>query len=628
MIHGGVAKVSHRISSYRLEQSLGVSIRAQKTITDQLSVMVGIMTSSRKFQDESPGSTPALKFSGDGTKIDSPSSEFNQTRTATIAMRESPTGSPRFSEDRTGPQQDVVQNQSHPAEKQQCKALCSCVCHTRSIIRSPWTLETIIGKINVQYAGWRPACNEYHCRRSAESWFNVVYRLPKYVMNRYISMTMQYTSLSGPEFLLRMPRMVSWSHLLWNYANNGHLLAIQKLFAEGKASPYDLNPRGSSALNYAVGHNRRLFQFLLDQGAAPDHPNDIGRTPSDILWEHSFAGNFGSEGISIVGSMLKDTGHAQTQGFSTLHKIILGIVSKDLESELETSTTEINIGDSKNRTPLYWAAIRSDSQAVKTLLTFGANPNVVDRWGHTPLDFARNIDICKMLLDAGVNTHACNGDYGRSVLHQLFKNHTDGSSSESDTVDMIDLLVDAGIDVDVRDSDGETPLLNAIFSGRASHARRLIELGANFNASNFSSRDSAIHFAVAFDRHETISLLLERGADYTALNADGHNIAHVAARSAGTETISVLAKSKLVKLDVSVRCKHGKTPAEYLSERSIMAESEQGLHAEFEKFMSSIPMSEVDQNDGILGADEGSDSYGTCHFPGAYPAFADPSLSF
>lgn len=254
--------------------------------------------------------------------------------------------------------------------------------------------------------------------------------------------------------------------------------------------------------------------------------------------------------------MLKDTGHAQTQGFSALHKIILGIVSKDLESELETSTTEINIGDSKNRTPLYWAAIRGDSQAVKTLLAFGANPDVVDKRGRTPLDFARNMIICKMLLDACVNTHACNGDYGRSVLHQLFKNHTDGSSLKSDTVNMIDILIDAGIDVDVRDSYGKTPLFNAIFSGHTSHARRLIELGANVNASNLSSRDSAIHFAVAFNRHETIFLLLERGADYTAIDADGHNIAHVAAWSAGTKTNFVLAKSNLVKLEVSVGCKH------------------------------------------------------------------------
>lgn len=248
------------------------------------------------------------------------------------------------------------------------------------------------------------------------------------------------------------------------------------------------------------------------------------------------------------------------------------------------------------------------------------------------MDFVRNSDICKMLLDAGVNIHGrSNKDYGRSALHQLFHNRTDGSPLESDTVDMIDLLVDAGLDVDVLDSDGETPLLNAIFSGHTCHARRLIELGANVNASNLSSRDSAIHFAVAFNRYEMIPLLLEAGADYTALNANGNNIAHEAAWSASTKTISVLANSKLVKLDVSLRSKNGNTPADYLSERSILTESEQGFHAEFERFMKSIPMSQADTADGISRAgnvDERSDACSNFHLPCAYPVFADPNVSF
>lgn len=322
-----------------------------------------MMTPNRAFQENSSRTTPALEFENGSVKIGLPSvdSSFNHAPTDIIAIGRSPAALSRLSEDSLGHQSEVVQNQSPIVIRQKCKALCSCVCHAHSIVRSPWILETIIGKISVQYAGRRPACNEFHCRRSSEYSFNVVYQLPKYIMSRYISMTMQYAPLSGPEFLLRMPRMVSWSHLLWIYATNDDLLAIQNLFAEGKASPHDLNPQGSNALIYTVGRNNlRLCQFLLEQGADPDHPNDIGRTASDLLWQYSLAGNVGSEGISVVGSMLRDTSHVHTQGFSTLHRIILGIVSKDLESELETSTAEINAGDSKNRTPLYWATIRSD----------------------------------------------------------------------------------------------------------------------------------------------------------------------------------------------------------------------------------------------------------------------------
>ena len=454
--------------------------------------------------------------------------------------------------------------------------------------------------------------------------------MPKYIMSRYISMTMQYAASRGPELLLRMPRVASFSHLLWSYLNHGDLLAIRKLYAEGKASPYDVYTRGLNASIYSVGRNYpKPSQFLLEQGADPDLSNDTGRTPSNLLWECSFAGKLGSEGISVVGSMLRDTEYVQTQGFSTIHNIVLGIFPRDLKSELGTSAAKINIGDSNSRTPLCWATIRNDLQAVKALFVFGANPNLVDRWGHTPLDFVRSIGVCKALLDAGVNVHSRNTEYSRSALHQLYKSG-DGDSFDSETVEIIDSLVAAGIDVDVRDSDQETPLLNALYSGQIAHARRLIDLGADVNASNLSSRESAIHFAAIFSRHEILSLLLERGTDYTAVNVNGKNIAHMAAGFAGTKTISVLAKSSLVKLDVSVRSKDGKTPADYLSERSILTESEHGLHAEFERFMRSIsiPVPEGDSANGASKAatvEECSDACSTFHVPGVYPISADHS---
>ena len=421
-----------------------------------------------------------------------------------------------------------------------------------------------------------------------------------------------------------------WSHLLWNYAINGDLLAIQRLFAEGKASPYDLNPRGSSAFYYAgTRAPLRLFKYFLEQGMDMDHPNDVGRTASDIIWKYSLVGNSGSEEESAFRSLLRDSDHEQTRGLSTLHRIVLGLSHDDLESVLESSTADINVGDSNNMSPLCLASFRNDVQAVKILLAFGANPNIVDKWGSTPLFFARNPKICKMLLDAGVDIHTRNTVLGRSALHQRY-----ALSSrwylESDTVDTIDLLVNAGIDVDVRDSLGRTPLLASIYSGYTSHARRLLELGADPNVCSQTSHHSAMHNAVLFNRHELIPLLLEHGADYTAVNAKGKNIAHMAAWAAGTKTISVLADSHLVNLDMSLRCQDGKTPADYLSERSILTESEQGLHAEFRRFMKSIPYLSVERTGGVSNAGavhEQLDNPNNFDIPGAFPVIPDTDIS-
>ena len=199
-----------------------------------------------------------------------------------------------------------------------------------------------------------------------------------------------------------------------------------------------------------------------------------------------------------------------------------------------------------------------------------------------------------MLLGAGVNVHALNAKYSLSALHQLFQ-MMGGYSLHSDTVDMIDLLVNAGFDVNTRDSRGETPLLNAVYSGHISHARRFPDLGADPSLYGHSARETAIHFAVCFNRHDMIPLLLERRADHTALNATGSNIAHMAAWSAGTKTMSVLAKSRVAKLDVLLRNKDGKAPADCVLKRNYLTEeSKQGLRAEFERFMKSIPTSGTD----------------------------------
>ena len=382
-------------------------------------------------------------------------------------------------------------------------------------------------------------------------------------------------------------------------------------------------------LIYAGNHDPSLlFKFFQEQGVDMDYSNEDRRTPNDLLWEYSFAGYPSSETANAPSSMLRESDHVQTRGLSKLHKIILGLLQNDLKSELETSTAGINVGDSKNMTPLFWAVIRNDLQAVEILLSFGANPNIVDDWGRTPLYFARSTEICKALLKAGLDVHITGLTLGHSALHLRFK-LSGRCYLDEDTVNTMDILVNAGIDVDVRDNRGQTALLTAVFSGYISHARRLLELGANPNAIDKSSRESAIHYAVHYDRHEMIPLLLKYGANYTTLSADGKNIAHMAASSAGTKTVSVLAESNLVNLDVSLRCKDGKTPADYLSNRSIFSESEQGLHEEFERFIKSIPPSRTNAAGNSPSADtvcHPSDAFDSLRLPGAYPVLPDTDI--
>ena len=196
-----------------------------------------------------------------------------------------------------------------------------------------------------------------------------------------------------------------------------------------------------------------------------------------------------------MGIMLKDHDNVETWRFTTIHKIVLRLVYRHLRSELSVSTACLNAGDSWRRTPLCRAVIRNDLASVKVLLEFGADPNSRDEEGHTPLHFVQSADVCNALVDSKTDVHIRNHGL-KSPLHQFCRGVV-RRGLEKDTVEVIDLLINAGIEADVRDVSGETPLMNAIHAGLIDHARRLIEHGADPNAFNYGwGGDTAIHFAV------------------------------------------------------------------------------------------------------------------------------------
>ena len=59
-----------------------------------------------------------------------------------------------------------------------------------------------------------------------------------------------------------------------------------------------------------------------------------------------------------------------------------------MEATLDLSTSGINNTDRSGRTALSWAAERGDKEAVSKLLHFGADPDIADILGLSPLHYA------------------------------------------------------------------------------------------------------------------------------------------------------------------------------------------------------------------------------------------------
>ena len=118
----------------------------------------------------------------------------------------------------------------------------------------------------------------------------------------------------------------------------------------------------------------------------------------------------------------------------------------------------INEQDEMGNTPLHLA---TDARNVRLLLDKGANPNLQNKTGHTPLHFMianGGIDCVKEVLrrrlNLGLTTSA-----GGTILHMAYKHYLDHESNISDLIlnIILDVYFKARIYTELKDNSGLTP---------------------------------------------------------------------------------------------------------------------------------------------------------------------------
>jgi ankyrin repeat protein len=181
-------------------------------------------------------------------------------------------------------------------------------------------------------------------------------------------------------------------------------------------------------------------------------------------------------------------------------------------------------------TPLHEAVVSEDLQAISALIAEGADLEARDHRAFTALLRAvwdENLEATRLLLGAGADPDAVD-DRSRAALHFL--------AAQTTATDIAKALLARGADVEIRLSDGSTPLQ---ITRSPEMAEVLLAAGAKINAQN-DLGSTALYRLVWDNKHDVALLLLDNGADPRIARHDGLTPLHAATARDAAEVAGAL----------------------------------------------------------------------------------------
>ena len=306
----------------------------------------------------------------------------------------------------------------------------------------------------------------------------------------------------------------------------------------------------------------------------------IDRTTIAIAWRRIFGGLGAASNTDTFQRMFDDDEFLDTRDFQPLHKIVLGISIVSLEQHLQLSTSNIDAVDVDGRTALSWAATRGDFEAVKTLLSYCADPNVPSYYGQTSLHWAAQnkwqspYQILKVLIEHGTEVNAI--DYWNRTALIYASGNTDLAT--------VQLLVERNTVLNVRDRRLCTALGYAARMGNFKHAQYLLSSGAEPNIPD-EFNVLPLFESVKNNFHDILALLAPV-SNPLQVQPYGSSLLHWIATYADRKTMEILQKTSFETLFESYNI--DLTNAEDLTPQDIADQRAEGGEYERQQFRDLI----------------------------------------
>lgn len=193
-----------------------------------------------------------------------------------------------------------------------------------------------------------------------------------------------------------------------------------------------------------------------------------------------------------------------------------------------------NLADEAGNSPLHMAALTRDAGVAQSLLDAGARVDAINRDGMTPLALAAeagNWVVVEFLL-----RHGAQADMPDATPALLFAAAVDGDDPRG-----VKLLLKAKARVDARGPQGRTALMVAALTDNAEVAEALLGAGAGLDARDEAGRN-ALHEAARAGARRVLQRLVFHKPDPAAQDTEGRGALHLAALAgnADAQTLRVL----------------------------------------------------------------------------------------
>lgn len=288
----------------------------------------------------------------------------------------------------------------------------------------------------------------------------------------------------------------------------GNLDMVRMLVEYGADATIPDRDTGNCALHWAVvKDDEHIVETLLDTGIDINIRSSVGATSLH------FACLVGSKKmVSLLlarGAKVDAICNRQAVGLTPLHLACMYVRIGNNDRKL-IEREVMNLDSTAVIHPVFWEDITERREIVRILLEHGADIGIKTMSNFCAMDLANDKETVDMLKkQAKIVTESLSDYFLRACSIGNIK--------------IVNECICRGIDVNVKNENGSTPLICASINGHRNVVEALIKSGGEINIKNIYG-ETALFYASVGEYRDVVELLLENGASVESKEIENYSL--------------------------------------------------------------------------------------------------------